>query len=83
MDSGFRRNDGFVVNRINRLRNDDRIQTHTKSIVNSNREGFSTTPLRGVGGGAFPASLDTALAGLLGMRVFFVFLTLRRRLKDS
>ena len=46
MDSGFRRNDGFVVNRINRLRNDDRIHAHTKSIVNSNREGFSTAPLR-------------------------------------
>ncbi len=80
MDSGFRRNDGFVVNRINRLRNDDRIQAHTKSIVNSNQEGFSTAPLKGVGG---PASLDTALAGLLGMRLFFVFLTLRSRLKDS
>ena len=44
MDSGFRRNDGFVVNRISRLRNNVRIQAHTKCIVNSNPEGFSTTP---------------------------------------
>ena len=47
MDSGFRRNDGFVVNRISRLRNDARIQAHTKSILNSNREGFFNSPLKG------------------------------------
>ena len=49
-------------------------------LRNPSPGGIAFTPLtRGDRGVGFPASLDTALAGLLGMRVFFVFLTLSSR----
>ena len=33
MDSGFRRNDGFMVNRINCLRNDTRTRSEAQALA--------------------------------------------------
>ena len=38
-------NDGFVVNRISRLRNDARIQADAIRIVNSDRGGLFNSPV--------------------------------------